>query len=321
MKTFIREQAFDLGFDAAGFALPEIGKADRERLREYVENREYGDMAWMARNVDVRADPKVLWPEAESVIVLGLNYGPPKDAPAGERGNITGNSAYISVYARNRDYHDIVKKRLKRLARRIADRYGGGFRVFVDTAPVLEKALAAKSGIGWMGKHTNIVSRQFGTWLFLGEIFTTLEIPPDEPEKNRCGSCMKCVRACPAGAIIKPYRLNPRRCLSYFTIEHKGLIPPAFHARMGNRVYGCDECLSVCPWNRFARETREPGLVPRTDLIAPGLPDLAGLDDAEFRRFFSGSGIKRIGHQRFNRNVGIAMGNMKTIFGEGSNNG
>ncbi len=297
-----------LGFDAVGFAPPRIDERDRDRLREYISNREYGDMSWMAKNAHVRMDPKVLWPDVKSVVVLGLNYAPAVRPAGTENPEI----ARISVYAQNRDYHDIVKKRLKQLASWMVKRWECQVKIFVDTAPVLEKALASQSGIGWFGKHGNIVSRKFGSWLFLGEVFTDLELEPDEPAKDRCGSCDRCMSACPTGAITSPGKLDPRRCISYLTIEHKGEIPEAFHVAIGNRVYGCDECLSACPWNRFAPQTTEPGLIPRPGLIAPRLGDLIELDDPGFRRFFSGSPIKRIGSQRFLRNAGICEKNSRS---------
>ncbi len=304
-KLRIRRKAMEIGFDAVGFAPPEVDERDRARLGEFILNREYGDMVWMARNADVRMDPKALWPDVKSVVVLGLNYAPaPEPGGAEERG-----AGRISVYARNRDYHDIVKRRLKRLASWMADGFDCRVKIFTDTAPVLEKALASKAGIGWFGKHTNIVSRKFGSWLFLGEIFTDLEIEADAPEKSRCGSCERCMSACPTGAITAPCRLDPRRCVSYLTIEHKGSVPEDFHEAIGNRVYGCDECLLACPWNRFAPTTAETGFLPRPDLIRPLLADLLELDDPGFRRFFSGSPIKRIGSERFLRNARISLEN------------
>ena len=307
-KRIIREKAEALGFDAAGFAPPRIGQRDRDRLREYILNREYGDMSWMAKNADVRMDPKVLWPDVKSVVVLGLNYAPAVRTAGADSPEI----ARISVYARNRDYHDIMKKRLKQLASWMVKKLACQVKIFVDTAPVLEKALASQSGIGWFGKHGNIVSRKFGSWLFLGEVFTDLELEPDEPAKDRCGSCDRCISECPTGAITSPRKLDPRRCISYLTIEHKGEIPEAFHEAIGNRVYGCDECLSACPWNRFAPQTTEPGLIPRPELIASRLADLLELDDTGFRRLFSGSPIKRIGSQRFLRNTKICEENSRS---------
>jgi epoxyqueuosine reductase len=263
-------------------------------------------MGWMADKADRRAGPTALWPEAKSVIALGMNYAPGEDplalADRPERG-------VISVYARNRDYHDIVKKRLKALGRWIGETWGCGIKVFVDTAPVMEKPLAALAGIGWQGKHTNLVSREHGSWLFLAEIYTTLEIAPDAAEEDHCGSCRDCLDACPTDAFPAPYRIDARRCISYLTIEHRGPIPEGLRPLIGNHIYGCDDCLAVCPWNKFAKATAEPAFLPRLELTAPRLADLAQLDDTAFRQLFAGSPIKRTGRNRFVRNVLIALGN------------
>ncbi len=263
-------------------------------------------MGWLPEKADRRIGPSALWPEARSVIALGLNYAPAEDplALAGrpDRGA-------ISVYARNRDYHDLVKKRLKALGRWIGETWGCGIKVFVDTAPVMEKPLAMHAGIGWQGKHTNLVSREFGSWLFLGEIYTTLEIGPDAAGDDACGSCQACLDACPTDAFPAPRQIDARRCISYLTIEHKGPIPEELRPLMGNRIYGCDDCLAVCPWNKFAKATTEPAFLPRAELTAPRLADLARLDDAAFRALFTASPIKRIGRGRFVRNVLIALGN------------
>ena len=265
-------------------------------------------MGWLAVRADQRADPRHLWPEVRSVIALGMSYAPEGDALATlsrpDRGN-------ISVYARNRDYHDVIKGRLKHLAQFIISRAqpNEAVKVFVDTAPVMEKPLAQAAGLGWQGKHTNLVSRAHGSWLFLGEVFTTLDLPPDPPHADRCGSCTRCMVACPTRAIPAPYRLEATRCISYLTIEHAGPIPEEFRAAMGNRIYGCDDCLAVCPWNRFAHAGHEAKLAARADLEAPALAALSRLDDAGFRGLFAGSPIKRIGHARFLRNVAIAIGN------------
>jgi epoxyqueuosine reductase len=263
-------------------------------------------MDWLARNADKRADPKALWPQARSIIVLGLNYGPSGDP---REGLMARNRAAISCYAQGDDYHDVVKAMLKRLARQIADQFEADVKVFVDTAPVMEKPLAQAAGIGWQGKHTNLVSRTFGSWLFLGSVFTTLEIAPDEPETEHCGACRACLDVCPTAAFPAPYRLDARRCISYLTIEHKGPIPREFRPLIGNRIYGCDDCLAVCPWNKFASTAREGRLHARAELAQPLLADLARLDDAEFRTLFRGSPIKRIGRDCFVRNVLIAIGN------------
>jgi epoxyqueuosine reductase len=305
IKAAIAKRAAALGFDAVGFARAEMPAERQAGLRDYLASGWHGDMGWMAMRVDERADPKMLWPEALSVISLGLSYAPEGDALAnlgrGEIGN-------ISVYARNRDYHDIVKGKLKHLAQFIVTR-GVGVKVFVDTAPVMEKPLAMQAGLGWQGKHTNLVSRRHGSWLFLGEVFTTLEIAADEPHAERCGKCHACMDACPTAAFPAPYRLDARRCISYLTIEHSGPIPEEFREAMGNRIYGCDDCLAVCPWNKFAAAGRENRLAQRADLAAPRLAELAALDDAGFRAMFSGSPVKRIGRNRFVRNVAIAVGN------------
>jgi len=260
----------------------------------------------MAETADRRGAVRALWPEAGAVVMLGLNYGPAADPLASLARKDRG---AISVYARNRDYHDLIKGKLKRLAGRFAAATGSPVKVFVDTAPLMEKPLAAAAGIGWQGKHTNLVSRDFGSWLFLGAIVTALPLSPDAPEEDRCGSCRACLDICPTGAFPAPYRLDARRCISYLTIEHKGPIPHAFRAAMGNRIYGCDDCLAVCPWNKFARATSEAKLAARHDLDAPPLAELGELDDAGFRQKFAASPVKRIGRDRFLRNVLIAVGN------------
>lgn len=304
VKDSIRAKALELGFDAVGFA-PASG-AWGDDLRAYVAEGRHGEMGWMAETMERRASPRGLWSEVRSVIVLGSNYGPHGDPLAI---NARTDRGAISIYARNKDYHDLVKKRLKALARWMVDGLGGELKVFVDTAPVMEKPLGGQSGLGWQGRHSNVVSRHFGSWLFLGEIYTTLELPPDSPEPNRCGQCTACQTACPTGAIEGFGRVEPRRCISYLTIEHKGPIPEDLRPLMGNRIYGCDDCMAVCPWNKFARATTEPDFLPRVELTAPRLADLAQLDDAGFREVFAGSPVKRIGRSRFVRNVLIAMGN------------
>jgi len=276
------------------------------RLRRFLADGYHGDMTWMATTAERRGDPRVLWPGVRSVVMLGLNYGPDRDPLEGLGRK---DRATISVYARHRDYHDLIKGRLKEVASRFAARAGADVKVFVDTAPLMEKPLAAAAGVGWQGKHTNLVSRAFGSWLFLGAILTDVELPPDEAEVDHCGSCRACLDVCPTDAFPAPYRLDARRCISYLTIEHKGPIPAEFRRPMGNRIYGCDDCLAVCPWNKFARTTGEAKLAARDDLAAPRLAELAMLDDAGFRARFSGSPIKRIGRDRFVRNVLIAVGN------------
>jgi epoxyqueuosine reductase len=306
IKAGIRAQALALGFDAVGFAPPLLAAEARAHLAEFIARGYHGDMGWLAERAEQRAQPTALWPEVKSVVVLGLNYGPEEDPlavlEAKERGA-------VSVYARNRDYHDLVKSRLKALARWTVERWPGELKVFVDTAPVMEKPLAQAAGIGWQGKHTNLVSREFGSWLFLGEIYLSLDLAPDAPEEDHCGACTRCLDICPTRAFDGPYRLEARRCISYLTIEHKGHIAAELRPLMGNRIFGCDDCLAVCPWNKFAKTTREPAVTARADLSAPRLAALAALDDAAFRALFAGSPVKRIGRDRFLRNVLIAIGN------------
>jgi epoxyqueuosine reductase len=306
LKAAIRDKARDLGFAAVGFAAVEDAPEDKVNLATFLALGRHGDMAWMRDKRGVRGDPKALWPEAQTAIVLGMNYGPAQDPLTALAHRDQG---AISVYTQGRDYHDILKKRLKALGRWLVAIHGGAVKVFVDTAPVMEKPLAARAGVGWQGKHTNLLSRDFGSWLFLGEVFTTLVIAPDQPEADLCGSCDRCLKACPTGALPEPYRIDPTRCISYLTIEHKGAIAPELMAKMGNRVYGCDDCLAVCPWNKFARPTAEEAFRPPAGLDAPSLADLARFDDSSFRTMFSGSAIKRTGRDRFVRNVMIAIGN------------
>jgi epoxyqueuosine reductase len=307
-RKAIRDKALALGFDAIGFSAPELTVDVKNGLAAFLASGYHGDMGWLADPTKAarRSDPRTLWPKVKSVIVLGVNYGPAQDPLAllsvRDRGS-------LSVYARNRDYHDIVKKRLKALGRWMVENWACEIKVFVDTAPVAEKPLAQSAGLGWQGKHSNLVSRDFGSWLFLGVVFCDLALAPDEPESDHCGSCRRCLAACPTEAFPAPYRLDARRCISYLTIEHKGHIAREFRGAMGNRIYGCDDCLAVCPWNKYARRTQEPGFLARAELTAPRLADLAALDETAFRRVFSGSPVKRIGHQRFLRNLLIAMGN------------
>ena len=302
----IRAQAIAEGFDLVRFADARAMPQNAQRLDEFLTSGHHGEMDWMADRTAWRADPQAMWPAARSVIVLGMNYGPDDDPLAVLA---QPDRAGISVYARGDDYHDVVKKKLKALGGWVFHRFGAEVKVFVDTAPVMEKPLAQKAGLGWQGKHTNLVSREFGSWLFLGSIFTTLELPPDAPEQDHCGNCHACLDACPTNAFPAPYRLDARRCISYLTIEHKGPIPQEFRPLMGNRIYGCDDCLSVCPWNKFAEQGRESKLAAREVLRAPKLADLARLDDAQFRALFSKTSIKRTGRDRFVRNVLYAIGN------------
>ncbi len=302
----IRAKARDLGFDAVGFLEAASDEGLKKNLKRFLQKGYHGDMAWLDASFVRRADPLALWPEAKSVIALGMNYAP-ADAPLALLAKLRlGN---ISVYARGADYHQTLKKRLKRFAGWIATTFECEVKVFVDTAPLMEKPLAERGGIGWQGKHTNLVSTRHGSWLFLGEILTTLSLPPDAPETDHCGVCQACLDVCPTKAFPKPYELDARRCISYLTIEHKGVIPREFRQAMGNRIYGCDDCLAVCPWNKFAQQTEEYTFRPRAELVSPELAELVELDDAAFRRRFAGSAIKRIGRRRFLRNVLIALGN------------
>jgi len=306
LKRLIVDKARALGFEVARVAPGGLAERYRLAFDAFLADGRQGDMDWLARTPERRIQPKGLWPEVKSILMLAANYGPAIDPMARlDRKD----RATISVYAQNRDYHDVLKKRLKELGRFIAQTTGTELKVFVDTAPVMEKPLAQAAGIGWQGKHTNLVSRDYGSWLFLAEIFTTLDLDPDEPESDHCGGCRRCLDICPTAAFPTPYTLDARRCLSYLTIEHKGPIPSEFRRPMGNRIYGCDDCLAVCPWNKFAQVSVEPAFLPRAELTAPRLADLAGLDDAGFREIFAGSPIKRIGRDRFVRNVLIAIGN------------
>jgi epoxyqueuosine reductase len=305
-RPLIRDRALALGFDAVGFCRAELGPEARERLSVFLAAGQHGDMGWLVSRSEQRSHPRALWPDARSVIALGLSYAPDSDPLAVLS---QADRAGISVYAQNRDYHDVMKGMLKHLAQFIASRFGAGVKVFVDTAPVMEKPLGQQAGLGWQGKHTNLVSRAYGSWLFLGEIYTTLEIPADDPHQDRCGTCTRCLNACPTDAFPAPYRLDATRCISYLTIEHKGPIPLGLRPKIGNRIYGCDDCLAVCPWNRFARVTPHEKLRGRGEMTAPRLAELAQLDDHGFRAMFSGSPVKRIGRNRFVRNVLIAIGN------------
>jgi len=306
IKTALAEQARAQGFDAIGVTRPDAIGAAKPYFERFIAEGQHGDMDWLASTSARRTDPHVLWPDARSVIMLGLNYGPDRDPLDILKERSLG---AISVYAQGDDYHDLIKSRLKTVARWLVANAGGDVKVFVDTAAVMEKPLAASAGLGWQGKHTNLVSRQHGSWLFLGAIFTTLELPADAPEADHCGSCQACLDICPTNAFPAPYRLDARRCISYLTIEHKGPIPRELRPLMGNRIYGCDDCLAVCPWNKFAQAGHEAKLSAREALRAPSLSDLARLDDAGFRALFAKSPVKRTGRDRFVRNVAIAIGN------------
>ena len=303
----IKAKAAELGFAACGIARADAAPRAGERLRQWLAEGCHGDMIWMECRADHRASPAGLWPAVRSVISLGMSYAPSADPLrlAGE-----GGVGRISVYAQGGDYHDLIKRQLKALGRWLAAESGHELKVFVDTAPVMEKPLAEAAGLGWQGKHTNLVSRQHGSWLFLGAIYTTLELAADAAFRDSCGLCDACQRACPTAAFPAPYRLDARRCISYLTIEHAGPIPVELRAAIGNRIYGCDDCLAVCPWNKFATAAHaQLAFHPRAELAAPALADLLALDDAGFRQVFAGSPIKRIGRDRFVRNAAIAAGN------------
>ena len=306
LPRLFRDMAYAEGFDAVGFVSPDAIPEAATRLNEFISAGRHGDMDWMETHQKRREAPLNLWSDVKTIIMLGMNYGPdinPLDAlEAKEKG-------VISVYARGHDYHDVIKKKLKKLARRLVEETGGAVKVFVDTAPIMEKPLAEAAGLGWQGKHTNLVSRSFGSWLFLGSIFTTSDLPKDEPEIDHCGSCSSCLDICPTDAFPAPYKLDARRCISYLTIEAKSQIPHAFRSKMGNHIYGCDDCLAVCPWNKYAAISREAKLQARAELTAPDLLELVDLDDATFRALFRASPVKRTGRDRFVRNVLIAIGN------------
>ncbi|MBV7379699.1 tRNA epoxyqueuosine(34) reductase QueG [Maritimibacter dapengensis] len=304
----MKAQALAEGFSGFGVTRPDAVPELAERLARFVAEGRHGDMDWMAERMHWRGDPAALWPEARSLVMLAETYTPEHDPMAVLD---QPDRAAISVYAQNRDYHDIVKKRLKRLGRWLIDEAGADteIKVFVDTAPVMEKPLAQAAGLGWQGKHTNLLSRDLGNWFFLGAIFTTVELPPDAPGQENCGSCTACLDICPTGAFPAPFQLDARRCISYLTIEHKGPVDEDLRPLLGNRIYGCDDCLAICPWNKFAAQSHEARYKARDDLAAPKLGDLARLDDTGFREKFSGSPIKRIGRARFLRNVCYAIGN------------
>ncbi len=308
LEIRISQEAQRLGFVACGFASADEDPVRADRLEQWLGEGHHGSMEWMETRLDHRRSPQALWPVARSVIALGMSYAPALDPLALEANP---DRARISVYAQGKDYHDVVKKRLKALARWLcAEEPGAEVKVFVDTAPVMEKPLGEAAGIGWQGKHTNLVSRDHGSWLFLGAIYTTLDLTPAEPHRDQCGTCHACLDACPTDAFPAPYKIDARRCISYLTIEHKGAIAEEFREALGNRIYGCDDCLAVCPWNKFANEAhamRE--FLPRAELVAPRLSELLSLDDTGFRALFAGSPIKRIGRDRFVRNCLYAAGN------------
>jgi epoxyqueuosine reductase len=305
-KAALTSEARRLGFDCIGVTAPEAIAEAANHFRTFLDAGAHGDMGWLADRPERRTDPRRLWPGVRSVIMLGVNYGPDQDPLAILQQRSRG---AISVYAQGDDYHDVIKQRLKTLARWLVAMSGDEVKVFVDTAAVMEKPLAQSAGLGWQGKHTNLVSREFGSWLFLGAIFTAAELPRDPADTDHCGSCRACLDICPTAAFPAPYQLDARRCISYLTIEHKGTIPQQLRAAIGNRIYGCDDCLAVCPWNKFAQQGRETRLAARESLRAPDLAALARLDDAAFRALFAKSPVKRIGRLRFIRNVLIAIGN------------
>src|SRR6185312_15480084 len=306
LKHALASEAKSLGFDCIGVTAPDATGKAGEYFRAFLDAGGHGDMDWLAANPERRMDPRVLWPGVRSIVMLGVNYGPDENPLDILKARARG---AISVYAKGDDYHDVIKKRLKMLARWLAAKSGEDVKVFVDTAAVMEKPLAQAAGLGWQGKHTNLVSRELGSWLFLGAIYSAAELPRDEPDRDHCGSCNACQEICPTAAFPAPYKLDARRCISYLTIENKGPIPREFRKSIGNRIYGCDDCLAVCPWNKFAQEGREAKLAARAELREPSLTDLVQLDDAAFRALFSKSPVKRIGRDRFIRNVLIAIGN------------
>tara|TARA_Y100001960_G_C14768335_1_gene878362 strand:+ start:144 stop:1310 length:1167 start_codon:yes stop_codon:yes gene_type:complete len=302
----IKNKAFELGFSIIGSASPYPTLKQSSEMRKFIAEGMQGDMDWLAKRLEARIFPKVLWPETRTIISLGLNYGP-KDNPL--QGLSFPSRGVISVYARGGDYHDVIKSKTKHLAKWLISQYGGDAKIFVDTAPVMEKPIAQKAGIGWQGKHTNLVSREFGSWLFLGEIFTNLKLEISRPSKDRCGKCIKCINICPTDAIDNFGKINTKKCISYLTIEYKGHISSKYRKAMGNRIYGCDDCLAVCPWNKFGSQTNESRFIPKPEMSLPRITELLALDDTTFRSRFSKSPIKRIGRDRFIRNVLIAAGN------------
>jgi len=306
LKETIAREARALGFDAVRFASADAVEGAGEALDRFLADGRQGDMAWLASTAERRKAPRALWPEARSVILLGLNYGRAGDPLAVLKQKSRG---AISVYAKSADYHDVLKAKLKPLAARVQELVHSEVKLFVDTAPVMEKPLAARAGLGWQGKHTNLVSREFGSWLFIASIFTTAELEPDAAEEDHCGACRRCLDICPTHAFTAPYQIDARACISYLTIEHKGHIAPRFREAMGNRIFGCDDCLAVCPWNKFARSAREAKLSVREESDNPPLAELLALDDTAFRARFRGTPIKRTGRDRFLRNVLIAAGN------------
>ena len=312
VRNQIRDFALKSGFIAVGFAPATLSSKNKDNMTEFIERGYHGDMGWLSAKADLRASPQALWPDVKSVITLGISYAPTEDPLENLSNPAVGN---ISVYSRGRDYHEVLKKRLRVVGRWISDNFSCDIKIFVDTAPVMEKPIAQKAGLGWQGKHTNLVSRTHGSWLFLGEIFTTLNLSTIETKEDSlgkyCGSCQRCLDVCPTNAFPAPYKLDARRCISYLTIEHKGLIDRDLRPLIGNRIYGCDDCLAVCPWNKFASAAADPDFDSNEQFNSPNLIQLAKLTDEEFRKLFSKTAIKRIGRERFIRNVLIALGNLK----------
>ena len=312
VRNQIRDFALKSGFIAVGFAPATLSSKNKDNMTEFIERGYHGDMGWLSAKADLRASPQALWPDVKSVITLGISYAPTEDPLENLSNPAVGN---ISVYSRGRDYHEVLKKRLRVVGRWISDNFSCDIKIFVDTAPVMEKPIAQKAGLGWQGKHTNLVSRTHGSWLFLGEIFTTLNLSIIETKEDSlgeyCGSCQRCLDVCPTNAFPAPYKLDARRCISYLTIEHKGLIDRDLRPLIGNRIYGCDDCLAVCPWNKFASAAADPDFDSNEQFNSPNLIQLAKLTDEEFRKLFSKTAIKRIGRERFIRNVLIALGNLK----------
>ena len=307
-KEKIQKKSEEFGFDIIKITEPEIHKKDHRYIKDFLNNNFHGDMDWLEKNLERRLFPKKIWPDVKSIIVLGVNYAPDHDPMHNLKLKDVGN---ISVYARGDDYHDVVKKNLKKFGRWIVSQTNSEIKVFIDTAPIMEKPLAQKAGLGWQGKHTNLVSRDYGSRLFLATIFTNLDLEIDTEENDHCGNCNNCIEVCPTNAFVEPYKLDARKCISYLTIEHKGIIPIHLRSKIGNRIYGCDDCLAVCPWNKFAKESKEIKFKQRNKNELYDLKKLSLLDDYSFRKMFSKSPIKRIGRDRFLRNVLIAIGNAK----------
>ena len=307
-KSTIQKKSKEFGFDIIKITDPKIHKKNQHYIKDFLKNDFHGDMDWLKKNLERRVSPKKLWSDVKSIIVLGVNYGPNHDPLQNLENKKIGN---ISVYARGNDYHEVIKKNLKKFGRWIISQTNSEIKVFIDTAPIMEKPIAQKAGLGWQGKHTNLVSRDYGSWLFLASIFTNLELESDKEEINHCGNCNNCIEICPTDAFTEPYKLDARKCISYLTIEHKGIIPLNLRSKIGNRIYGCDDCLAVCPWNKFAKESNEIKFKQKNKTELYDLKKLSLLSDDNFRKMFSKSPIKRIGRNRFLRNVLIAIGNSK----------